>query len=346
MRPGFVPTLHPHRRHNPLTGRSVLVSPQRNLRPWQGAQEAPDLGARLTHDPGCYLCPGNARAGGVANPSYTGTYVFPNDFPALQPDTPAPANEGGLFAITPARGEARVLCFSEDHSLTLPELSQSALEGVVQAWVALQAELGQRWRSVQLFENKGAMMGCSSPHPHGQVWATDFLPDEVEREDRAQSAYLSRLGRNLLLDYAQLEVQSGERIVELNEHWLAVVPFWAAWPFETLVLPRAHAARMTDLDAARQAALASLLKALTTRYDNLFNCSFPYSMGWHGAPSDAADTQPWLLHAHFYPPLLRSATVRKFMVGFEMLGEAQRDLTPEQAAAQLRATPSVHYRQR
>lgn len=346
MSQDFVPTLHPHRRHNPLTGRAVLVSPQRNLRPWQGAQEQPDLAERPRHDPGCYLCPGNARVGGVCNPAYVGAYVFPNDFPALNVDTPEPHAAGGLLSMTPARGEARVLCFSEDHSLTLPELSLPQLEGVVSAWMGLAQDLGQRWRSVQLFENKGAMMGCSSPHPHGQVWATDFLPDEVEREDTLQGAHFARTGRNLLLDYAELEAKQGERVVEMNADWLAVVPFWAAWPFETLVLPRTHIARMTELDGARQRSLASLLKALTTRYDNLFNCSFPYSMGWHGAPSDTADTQPWLLHAHFYPPLLRSATVRKFMVGFEMLGEAQRDLTPEQAAALLRATASVHYRQR
>ena len=257
-----------------------------------------------------------------------GHHVFPNDFPALGSRTRRHPPTRGLFAITLAARRGRVLCFSEDHLLTLPELSQSAL-GPSQAsgwrcrlnWPAL--ALGAALRKQGRHD-----VGCSSPHPHGQVWATDFLPDEVEREDRAQSAYLSRLGRNLPLDYAQLEVQSGERIVELNEHWLAVVPFWAAWPFETLVAHRAHAARMTDLDAARQSALASLLKALTTRYDNLFNCFVPVLHGWHGAPSDAADTPALAFARALYPPPLRSATVRKFMVGFEMLGEAQRDSRP------------------
>ena len=341
----FNAALHPHRRHNPLTDRWVLVSPQRMLRPWQGQRDAADTEARATHDPQCYLCPGNERVQGSRNPDYRGPWVFANDFPALLAATPAPAVASDpLLRAAPAAGESRVLCFSHDHSLSLPELSREVRRAVVQTWCEQSAELGAHWPWVQVFENKGAMMGCSNPHPHGQIWATDRLPDEPAAEDRTQIDWFAKHGTALLLDYAEREAVAQERIVCITPHWLAVVPWWASWPFETLLLPRQAVARLPQLSAAQRDSLADVLGELTARYDNLFGCSFPYSMGWHGAPFDGSDSGAWQLHAHFYPPLLRSAQVRKFMVGYEMLAEAQRDLTAEQAASALRAVSPDHYR--
>jgi UDPglucose--hexose-1-phosphate uridylyltransferase len=340
----FNPSDHPHRRYNPLTGEYVLVSPHRAKRPWQGQQEKVDDSPRPAHDPTCYLCAGNTRVNGVHNPDYTGTYVFENDFAALLPDTPdAPPPADPLFRAEGARGTSRVICFSPDHGKTLPEMALPAIEQVVDTWCDQAQELGQRYRWVQVFENKGAVMGCSNPHPHGQIWASSFVPNLPAAEDRNQRAYFADHGRAMLLDYAEREAAAGERVVVQTTHWLAVVPYWAAWPFETLLLPRFAVRRLEDLSREQRADLAKALKLLTTKYDNLFQTSFPYSMGWHGAPYDGSDGAPWQLHAHFYPPLLRSATVRKFMVGFEMLAEAQRDLTAEQAAERLRALPDEHY---
>ena len=345
MTTGPLITEAPHRRYNPLTGEWVLVSPHRNRRPWQGQQETRVVEQRPRHDPGCYLCAGNTRTSGEKNPDYTGTFVFDNDFPALLTDTAEGASaDDPLFRAENVRGTARVMCFSERHDLTLPELPVPAIRRVVDTWADQVTELGARWDWVAVFENKGAVMGCSQPHPHGQIWASNFIPNEVATEDARQAAWLAETGRVLLVDYAAAEAERRERVVAENDDWLAVVPWWAVWPFETLLLPRRHVARLPDLTGAERDALAGILKRLTTAYDNLFQTEFPYTFGWHGAPLQAGDFRHWQLHAHFYPPLLRSATVRKFMVGYEMLAEAQRDLTAESAAERLRTLPAAHYK--
>lgn len=335
----------PHRRFNPLTGRWVLVSPQRAQRPWLGQSEADPESLVQSHDPGCYLCPGNPRAVGVTNPQYESVFVFTNDFPALMPDASAGDKLPGdpLFRSEDVEGTCKVICFSPDHGRTLPQLSEREVLAVVNGWIHESAELGRRFRSVQVFENKGAAMGCSNPHPHGQIWASSHLPDEPAAEDIAQQTWHTRTGEPMLLALARAEAASGTRVVFESEHWLVIVPFWATWPFETLLLPKSHVLRLPDLTENQSADLARAIRRLTSRYDNLFSCSFPYSMGWHGAPFLTRDCEHWQLHAHFYPPLLRSATVRKFMVGYELLAEAQRDLTPEQAAERLRAQSDVHY---
>lgn len=338
---------HPHRRFNPLRGEWVLVSPHRTKRPWLGQVEKAAPDNRPAYDPKCYLCPGNQRMGSDMNPKYDATFVFTNDFSALLTDTPEMTGApDDLLRVEPTRGECRVICFSPRHDLTLAEMAVPDIRKVVDVWGSQTAELGQRYRWVQVFENKGAVMGCSNPHPHGQIWASNFVPNEIAGEDREQERYRDKKGSVLLLDYVQRELAAKTRVVVSNADWVAVVPFWAVWPYEILLLPTRHVLRLTDLTAAERISLSEILEALLIRYDNLFETSFPYSMGWHGAPNDAGKFNHWQLHAHFYPPLLRSAAVKKFMVGYEMLAEAQRDLTSEQAVQRLRELPARHYRRK
>jgi len=333
-----VSTDRPHRRYNPLNGQWVLVSPQRTQRPWQGRNEAAPGGRRPTHDPGCYLCPGNPRAGGEINPRYTATFVFDNDYPALLPgeDEEPPGDDDPLLRREAVRGTCRVICFSPRHDLSLAELPSAQIATVLDTFAAETAALGERYRWVQVFENKGELMGCSNPHPHGQVWASDVLPNEAAVEDRQQRLYAAAKGSPLLLDYARLEQQRRERVVCENAGWMAVVPYWAVWPFETLILPLEPVARLPERSGRARSQLADLLASLLPAYDRLFDVSFPYSMGWHGAPFGQEGADHWQLHGHVYPPLLRSATIKKFMVGYELLAQPQRDLTPEAAADRLR----------
>ena len=337
-----------HRRYNPLAGEWLLVSPHRAKRPWQGAQEAPDRSVRPAYDPDCYLCPGNTRAGGIVNPDYQSTFVFDNDFAALLPDVPrGEVNVKGLLVAEAESGVARVICFSPRHDLTLPEMQVSDIRRVVDVWAAQFAELGQRpdINYVQIFENKGKVMGASNPHPHGQIWAQRTVPAEPAKETVHQAAYFEKNGRSLLADYLEIELEQQERLVFTNAHFVVLVPYWAVWPFETMIIPRRPVQDVTQLTAAERDAFAEAIHQLTIRYDNLFETSFPYSAGLHQRPTDGQAHPAWHLHMHFYPPLLRSATVRKFMVGYELLGNPQRDITAESAAARLRALPAVHYRQ-
>ncbi len=338
-----------HRRLNALTREWVLVSPHRTQRPWQGQIERPAEPAALRHDPECYLCPGAKRAHGDVNPDYPRTLVFDNDFPALRLHAHGGAvDRGGLIVAEAESGVCRVICFSPRHDLTLARMSVEEIEPVVRVWAEQYRELGglESIGWVQIFENRGAMMGASNPHPHCQIWASQSLPNEAAKELASQTSYRLERRRCLLCDYLELELASKERVVCENEHFVALAPFWAVWPFETLVLPRRHFGAMDELSEAERRGLADILRALTIRYDNLFETPFPYSMGFHQSPTDGEEHPEWHFHAHFYPPLLRSATVRKFMVGFELLGSPQRDITPESAAQRLRGQSAAHYLER
>lgn len=320
------------RRFDPLSGRWVIVSEGRLNRPWRGEEAPAPPPAAPAHDAGCFLCPGNRRANGAVNPSYVGPWRFDNDFPALAgaagPVDPQPHS---LFMAMPVRGRCQVLCYSPRHDLALHQLPEAEIVAVIRAWRAATVEAFGTFGWVQIFENRGAMMGASSPHPHGQIWSTGHLPTEAATEDLRQRAFFDEHGHPLLADYLTEELRRGERLVCSNADWVALVPWWATWPFETLLLPRQPLAWMGGLDDARTLTLAGILRDLIGRYDRLFDAPFPYSMGWHGM-----NAAHWTLHAHFLPPLLRSATVRKHMVGYELLAEAQRDLSPEAAAARLR----------
>jgi UDPglucose--hexose-1-phosphate uridylyltransferase len=353
---------YPHRRWNPLRHTWVLVSPHRTQRPWQGEVGQKAAPSALRYDPECYLCPGNQRAGGAENPKYDSVFSFVNDYAALLPDPPPSMDttSSPLLIAEPARGLCKVLCFHPDHSLTLSRMTQPEIRLVIDAWTDEYKELSSHdWiEYVQIFENRGAMMGASNPHPHCQIWSTGFMPDEPAAESATQLNYLKRNGRCLLCDYLEAERKSAERVIFENDHFSALVPWWAVWPFEVLLLSKRHLGTMPDLAEEERDALADALKRITTRFDNLFETSFPYTMGFHQAPTTgipgarsigagvgatSSEHPEWHFHAHFYPPLLRSATVRKFMVGFEMLGMPQRDITAETAAERLRASSEEHF---
>lgn len=339
----------PHRRFNPLTREWVLVSPHRTQRPWQGQVEKTAADTKPQYDPECYLCPRNTRAGGHRNPNYESTFVFENDFAALKPEAESvKLADRGIIVAETERGICRVVCFSPRHDLTLSRMSRNEIRTVIDLWASQYQELGAvSWiNSVQVFENRGAMMGASNPHPHCQIWANATVPNEPAREQESFLAHRERNGSCLLCDYVAIEKVHGTRIVAENDHFTVVVPFWAVWPFETLVVSKRHAGDLAALAAEERDGLADVLKRTTTRYDNLFEVSFPYSMGFHQRPTDGAEHGEWHMHAHFFPPLLRSATVRKFMVGYEMLGSPQRDITPESAADRLREAGEVHYQER
>ena len=335
----FQLTRHPHRRFNPLTSEWVLVSPHRTDRPWQGQVEKTHQEELPVFDPDCYLCPGNSRAGGVRNPNYAGTFVFENDFAALRADTPeGRLRQNDLIVAESERGSCRVVCFSPRHDLTIARMSVAEIRQVVDTWTDQYQELGAlpfiNW--VQIFENRGAQMGASNPHPHCQVWAQEQAPNELSKEARSQAAYQAEHSRCLLCDYVELELRSQERVVCENEGFVALVPFWAVWPFEIMVTGKRHLTGLDDLNDAERTNLASILKQVTARYDNLFQVSFPYSAGFHQHATDGKPHLEWHFHAHFYPPLLRSASIRKFMVGYELLAMPQRDITAETAAQRLR----------
>jgi UDPglucose--hexose-1-phosphate uridylyltransferase len=337
---------HSHRRYNPLSGEWIQVSPHRAKRPWQGQVEKTDESQKPEYDPSCYLCPGNKRSNGLLNPAYSSTFSFTNDFSAIVEDVPDQELNDGLLKAKTEKGICRVICFSPRHDLTIPELDTDSIKKVIELWIEEYNELGKNEfiNYVQIFENKGSVMGCSNPHPHGQVWAQESIPVEPLKKQQHQLAYYLAKNTTLLSDYLKQETALNERVILENDHFITVVPFWATWPFETMIIPRRPMARITDMTEVEQYAFADMYRRLTIRYDNLFETSFPYSAGIHQAPTDHNEHKEWHWHMVFYPPLLRSATIRKFMVGYELLANAQRDITPETSAARLKALPDVHYK--
>jgi UDPglucose--hexose-1-phosphate uridylyltransferase len=340
---------HPHTRLNILSGDWILVSPHRTKRPWQGKVETLPPDNRPSYDPKCYLCPGNVRADGSVNPKYEDSFVFTNDYSALLEDTPDGSyNISSLLSAKSEKGICKVLSFSPDHSLTLPLLTVENIEKVIDVWGRELEQIGSNTeiKYVQIFENKGEIMGCSNPHPHGQIWASSSIPLEIVKETNQQRKYFEKSGKSLLSDYLQLELERKERIVLENDHFVALVPFWAVWPYETMIISKRHMQSLLQFTADEKHAFAQILKKLTAKYDNLFEISFPYSAGLHQSPINDGDHDEWHWHMHFYPPLLRSATVKKFMVGYEMLANPQRDITAEWAAEKLRALSEIHYKER
>jgi len=336
----------PHRRYNPLTGEWVLVSPHRAKRPWQGQVEETGQDLRPSHDPSCYLCPGNQRANGERNPTYEGTFVFENDYAAMLPrGEEVTFGPDPLFKASSESGICRVICFSPRHDLTLSLMDTEAIRGVVDTWAEQYTEIGSRPEIdyVQIFENRGELMGCSNPHPHGQVWSNQTIPDLPRKEDQRQRTHLKERGKSLLEEYVWRELDLGERVVFQNEHFVCVVPFWAIWPFETLLVPKESVPDVASLDEGARNDLADSLRRMGTRFDNLFKTSFPYSMGLHQRPTDGQPHDHWCFHIHYFPPLLRNATVKKFMVGYEMLAMPQRDITAEESAERLRECSELHY---
>lgn len=335
----------PHRRYNILTGEWILVSPHRTKRPWQGKTEEKHKEKRETYDPSCYLCPGNTRASGETNPDYKEPHTFKNDFSALLPETPREDVENGLLKAQTEPGICKVVCFSPDHSLTLPLMEVEDITKVVQVWKKEYKELGSedKINYVQIFENKGQIMGCSNPHPHGQIWSQASIPTEIIKKTKHLRAYWEENKRSLLQDYVKQELELNERILINNEHFVALVPYWAVWPYEVMIVPHKHYQHIGQLNAEEEDAFADIIKKVTIKYDNLFSTSFPYSSGIHQIPTDGKEYPEWHFHMSFYPPLLRSATVKKFMVGYEMFAGPQRDITAEQAADTLKNLPETHY---
>ena len=335
----------PHRRFNILTGEWVLVSPHRTKRPWQGSTSKPQQISQMTYDENCYLCPGNVRAGGIKNPDYSSTFSFVNDFGAIHQGVDDGEEQKGLLLAKSEKGICKVICFSPNHSLTLPLMSIEEIKKVIALWIEEYRELGalEFINHVQIFENKGSIMGCSNPHPHGQIWAQESIPEEVLKKGRNMLLYWNQKKKSILSDYIEQELKEGIRVVLENENFVVLVPFWAIWPYETILLPKRHVTNIRDLNADEIQDFAEILKELTIKYDNLFQVSFPYSAGIHQAPTDGLDHPEWHWHMSFYPPLLRSAEVKKFMVGYEMFANPQRDITAEAAAATLRQLSAVHY---
>jgi len=335
----------PHRRYNILTGEWVLVSPHRTKRPWQGKIENTITDNQPQYVADCYLCPGNIRSSGEVNPDYKEPFSFINDFPALMPKGPEENISNGLLKAESETGICKVVCFSPDHSLTLPHMELADITKVVQTWKKEYRDLGAQGDSnyVQIYENKGDVMGCSNSHPHGQIWAQKSIPNEVVKKSAQLLEYWNLNNKSLLSTYLEQELASGERLVLENDHFVALVPYWAIWPYETMIIPRNHYSHIGQLNEEEEKAFAQIIKDLCIRYDNLFETSFPYSAGIHQSPTTGETHEEWHFHMSFYPPLLRSATVKKFMVGYELFASPQRDITAEQAAETLRNLSSVHY---